>query len=154
MDIYDYIRNDHRKVADLIDELLSVNLQAFQLKVFEKIRLELSLHAEAEEQTFYKALEAASRNASIEDRVAHAREDHDEMRDLMTFLMAEATTGPRWMEKFGELKHAIEHHMKEEETEIFAKARNLLSTEQADQLALDMEAFKQKIRVPENEPTL
>lgn len=154
MDIYTYIEQDHRRVAKLIDELLSVNLLAFQERVFHQIRLELSLHAEAEEQTFYAALHEASERANFEDRVVHAKEDHAEMRELLDFLMNEALTSPKWMEKFGELKHAIEHHVKEEETEIFSKARRILSAEQASQLAQDMERVKQRIRVPENEPSL
>ena len=154
MDIYNYIRQDHRKVAVLMDELLSINLSHVQERIFHKIRLELSLHAEAEEQTFYKALHEAAERAGIEDRIVHAREDHDEIRDLLTFLVNESVAGPRWMEKFGELKHAVEHHVKEEEVEIFAKARRLLSDDDAKHLARDMAMVKQRIRVPENEPTL
>ena len=154
MDIYNYIRQDHRNVAALMDELLSINLSAVQERIFHKLRVELSLHAEAEEQTFYKALQDASERANVEDRIVHAREDHDEIRDLLTFLVNESIAGPRWMEKFGELKHAVEHHVKEEEVEIFAKARRLLSDEDAKHLAREMAMVKQRIRVPENEPTL
>jgi hemerythrin superfamily protein len=154
MDIYNYIRQDHRNVAALMDELLSINLSAVQERIFHKLRVELSLHAEAEEQTFYKALHEASERAGMEDRIVHAREDHDEIRDLLTFLVNESVAGPRWMEKFGELKHAIEHHVKEEEVEIFAKARRLLSDDDAKHLAREMAIVKQRIRVPENEPTL
>jgi len=153
MDIYNYIRQDHRKVAVLMDELLSINLSAVQERIFRKIRLEMSLHAEAEEQTFYKAIHEASERADIDDRIVQARADHDEIRDLMTFLVNESVGGPRWMEKFGEFKHAVTHHVKEEEVEIFAKARRLLSDEQAKQLAKDMAKVKQTIRVPEHEPT-
>jgi hemerythrin superfamily protein len=154
MDIYNYIRQDHRNVAVLMDELLSLNLSHVQERIFHKLRVELSLHTEAEEQTFYKAVQEASERANVEDRIVHAREDHDEIRDLLNFLVNESIAGPRWMEKFGELKHAVEHHVKEEEVEIFAKARRLLSDDEAKHLARDMAMVKQRIRVPENEPTL
>lgn len=152
MDIYNYIRQDHRNVANLMDELLSINLSHVQERIFHKIRMELSLHAEAEEQTFYKAIREAAERNNVEDRIAHAREDHDEIRELMTFLINESVGGPRWMEKFGELKHAVQHHVKEEEVEMFAKARRLLSDDEAKQLARDMAKVKQTIRVPDHEP--
>ncbi len=151
MDIYSYIQRDHRKVAELMDDLLSINLSAVQLNIFDRIKTELQLHAAAEEQTFYTALEAASREARVEDRVVHAKADHDEIRDLLAFLSEESIAGPAWMEKFGELKHAVEHHVKEEEGEIFGKARNLLSVELANQLARDMDRVKRSLHVPQTE---
>jgi len=151
MDIYSYIQRDHRKVAELMDDLLAINLSAVQLNIFDRIKTELELHAAAEEQTFYAALEEASRKARVEDRVVHAKADHDEIRDLLAYLSTESIAGPYWMEKFGELKHAVEHHVKEEEGEIFAKARNLLSADQADQLARDMDRVKRSLHVPQTE---
>lgn len=151
MDIYTYIRQDHRNIAGLMDELLSINLPAVQERIFRKIRKELILHTEAEEQTFYKALHDAAERADTEDRIAHARDDHDEIRELMNFLTHESVGTLRWMEKFGELKHAVSHHVKEEEVEIFGRARRLLSDDEAKHLARDMAMAKQRIVVPEAE---
>ena len=147
MDIYSYIQRDHRKVAELMDDLLAINLSAVQLNIFDRIKTELELHAASEEQTFYAALEEASRKANVEDRVVHAKADHDEVRGLLMILTEESIAGPMWMEKFGELKHAVEHHVKEEEGEIFGKARKLLTQEQADQLARDMDRVKRSLHV-------
>ena len=151
MDIYSYIQRDHRKVAELMDDLLAINLSAVQLNIFDRINTELTLHAIAEEKTFYAALEEASQKANVEDRVVHAKADHDEIRGLLMFLTEEAIAGPMWMEKFGELKHAVEHHVKEEEGEIFGKARKLLTQAQADQLARDMDRVKRQLHVPHTE---
>ncbi len=151
MDIYSYIQRDHRKVAELMDDLLAINLSAVQLNIFDRIKTELELHAASEEQTFYAALEEASRKANVEDRVVHAKADHDEVRGLLIWLSTESIAGPLWMEKFGELKHAVEHHVKEEEGEIFGKARNLLTQAQANQLARDMDRVKRQLHVPQTE---
>ncbi|MEI9904541.1 MAG: hemerythrin domain-containing protein [Asticcacaulis sp.] len=56
MDIYAYIKSDHRKVARLIDDLMAINLPYVRQQIFNQIRTELSLHAEAEEATFYTAI--------------------------------------------------------------------------------------------------
>ncbi len=151
MDIYSYIQRDHRKIAELMDDLLAINLSAVQLNIFDRIKTELELHAASEEQTFYAALEEASRKARVEDRVVHAKADHDEIRELLANLSRESIAGPLWMEKFGELKHAVEHHVKEEEGEIFTKARNLLSRDQANRLARDMDRVKRRLNVPQSE---
>ncbi|WP_443748073.1 hemerythrin domain-containing protein [Asticcacaulis solisilvae] len=151
MDIYSYIQRDHRKVAELMDDLLAINLSAVQLNIFDRIKTELELHAASEEQTFYAALEEASRKASVEDRVVHARADHDEIRGLLMYLSTESIAAPLWMEKFGELKHAVEHHVREEEGEIFTKARKLLSPEQARQLGRDMDRVKRTLHSPQTE---
>lgn len=151
MDIYSYIQRDHRKVAELMDDLLAINLSAVQLNIFDRIKTELELHAAAEEQTFYAALEQASQKANVEDRVVHAKADHDEIRGLLMFLSEESIAGPMWMEKFGELKHAVEHHVKEEEGEIFGKARKLLTQDQADQLARDIDRVKRSLHVSQTE---
>ena len=148
MDIYSYIQRDHRKVAELMDDLLAINLAAVQLNIFDRINTELELHAASEEQTFYAALEEASRQASVEHRVVHAKADHDEIRGLLLWLKTESISSPMWLEKFGELKHAVEHHVKEEEGEIFGKARNLLTQAQANQLARDMGRIKRQLHVP------
>ena len=145
MDIYAYLTRDHRKVAELMDDLLAINLSAVQISIFDRIRQELILHTIAEERTFYAALEEANREARIEDRVVHARADHDEIRQLLDHLDSAASVGPLWLEKFGELKHAVEHHAREEESEIFAKARGLLSAAQADQLARDIDRVKRQL---------
>ncbi len=148
MDIYAYIERDHRKVAELMEDLLAINLSAVQMSIFERIHMELELHTAAEERTFYKALEEASANAAVEDRVVHARADHDEIRQLLAYLNTESVSGPIWLEKFGELKHAVSHHVREEEGEIFAKARVLLTPEQARQLSRDMDRVKRELYAP------
>ena len=145
MDIYGYLTRDHRKVAELMADLLAINLSAVQFRIFERIHQELALHTEAEERTFYAALEEAGREARVEDRVVHAKADHYEIRELLAFLSTESIAGPRWLEKFGELKHAVEHHMKEEEGEIFAKARILLPQTKANQLARDIDRVKREL---------
>ena len=146
MDIYAYIMADHRKVASLIDELLGINLQAVQQRLFEDIKAELTLHAQAEERTFYRAIVEAARATSTERDIRHAVHDHNEIRQLVQRLTDEAITSPKWMVTFGELKHAIEHHVQEEESDVFAEARTLLAPVTAVALAEEMDRLKQTLK--------
>ncbi len=147
MDIYAYIKSDHRKVARLIDDLMAINLPYVRQQIFNQIRTELSLHAEAEEATFYTAIVERTDSNSMSLQMDHAEREHNEMRDLLQVLENTPISSEFWLEKFGELKHAIEHHVREEEDDVFPKAKVLLSPADARQLARDMDGIKSRMRM-------
>ena len=145
MDIYAYIKRDHLRVADLMQQLLDIRLAAFHRRLFDQIKTELTLHTEAEEKTFYRAIEAATRAQATEDEMVHAFDDHAEIRSLLQELTELSENDEMWMVKFGELKHAVEHHVQDEETNVWKKARMVLSPDQERTLARDMDREKQKL---------
>ena len=71
MDIYKYLKKDHDKVADLMEQVISTKDLAERQSLFETIKLDLSLHADTEEQTFYKAIDDATRSKAVEEKVEH-----------------------------------------------------------------------------------
>ena len=50
----------------------------------------------------------------------------------------------KWLEVFGEFRHAVEHHVKDEENRIFEKARKVLDDDEAEQLAERMDRLKER----------
>jgi hypothetical protein len=142
MDIYAYLKTDHRRVAKLMTDLLDIRLPAIRQNLFDQIRLELAVHADAEERTFYKAIADAAHDQGVSDKIIHSEEEHDEIRELLDVLSDTPVSSDFWLEKFGELKHAVEHHVQEEESEVFKLAESLLSRETARRLANDMDALK------------
>lgn len=146
MDIYTCIKNDHRRVAKLMDDLMAINLPAVRQRLFDDIRTELTLHAEAEEATFYTAIVELTQSPAISVQMDHAEHEHNEMRRLMQVLADTPISSEFWMEKFGELKHAVEQHVAKEENDIFTKARVLISPGDARQLGRDMEQLKAAMR--------
>lgn len=154
MDIYTYLIADHRKVAGLMEDLLAINLQHVQQSIFEEIKAELSVHATAEEAVFYKAISDTAHDVHVEKDVDHAEHDHNEIRDLLTQLSAEAMASPNWMLLFGALKHAVEHHVEKEETDVFAEAKSLFTDEQAQQLGDQMHRAKLAIKEAPVAPTI
>lgn len=140
-DIYSYIKKDHRHVSNLMEKLLAARSVSRRKTLFDQICIELSLHAETEEATFYRTLE--KKQAALE-KMKHAHDDHDEMREYMDKLSVITMESEKWIETFNQFKHSVEHHVKEEEEEIFKKARAVLSHPEAVQLAKDMDALKQK----------
>lgn len=144
MDIYNYLKKDHRKVADLMEQVVAASDPAQREELFIQIKQELTLHADTEEVTFYKAIDDATRSSNVHEKMEHANEEHDEVREYLDRLSGMQAEDEQWLEVFGELKHAVTHHVEEEENEIFEKAKKYLTDKEAKELALQMDALKQK----------
>lgn len=154
MDIYNYLKKDHRKVADLMEQVVSGGDPSLRQSLFEQIKAELALHADTEEQTFYKAIEDATRSKNVEEQMEHAHHEHDEIRDYLEKLTATPVEEEAWIETFGEFKHSVTHHVEEEEQDVFEKARKYLSAEDATQLAKDMDALKKQAKARQSAEVL
>jgi hypothetical protein len=143
MDIYNYLKKDHRKVSDLMEQVLAVRSAERREDLIDQIKEELTLHAETEQATFYAALE---KEEETEEKIEDAEDDHEEIKQFLAKLSSMSAESPKWMELFGELKHAVEHHVKDEETRIFEKARMILSDNEAEQLAEEMDQMKEEVQ--------
>lgn len=141
MDIYTYLKKDHRKVSTLMEQVLAARSAARREEIFEEIKEELTLHAETEQATFYAALAEAE---ETEERIEDAEEEHEEIKKYLSKLSRMSAESEKWIETFGEFKHAVEHHVKEEEGRIFEKARQVLDDDEAEQLAQDMDELKEE----------
>jgi hemerythrin superfamily protein len=144
MDIYTYLKKDHQTVADLFDKILSTKSISKRRTWFEEVKNELLLHAESENATFYAALKE---HEETEEIAGHAEKEHAEVKDYLEKLSRLSIEGEKWMEQLGELKHSVTHHVAEEEGEIFEGAKKVLNKEQAKQLAIDMEAAKERLKI-------
>lgn len=146
MDIYNYLKKDHRLVADLMEQVCETMDQKKREQLYMQIREELTIHADTEEKTFYAAIEEKG-GKQLQEKEEHAEEEHDEIRKFISQIDA-AKSKDEWLIAFGELKHAVEHHVEEEEGEIFEKARKVISDAQAVKLAEEMDALKKKYKAP------
>ncbi|MBX9703857.1 MAG: hemerythrin domain-containing protein [Silvanigrellaceae bacterium] len=143
MNIYNYLKKDHQTVANLFEQILSSKSTAKRKQLFEELINELLLHSEAENDTFYAALESHNETA---DLIEHAKKEHKEIKEYIKKLNALDIEKEKWIEQFGEFKHSVTHHVEEEEGNIFLRAKEVLSSTQANQLAIDMEAMKQELK--------
>lgn len=143
MDIYTYLKKDHKKVAKLMDELLETKSTAERKKLFEEIKHELVLHAKTEEATFYKAIK---NHKLAEEWVDEAEDEHEDIEKYMKKLSSLKFGSEEWIEQFGEFKHCVSHHVEEEEGHIFEKAKKILSKQRATGLAVEMDELKQSAK--------
>lgn len=144
MSIYDELKNDHDKVKALLTEIagLSPGATKTKLKAFETLKEMMTAHSRAEERTFYTSLKSSEES---KDDALEGYEEHHVV-DVLLREMARLDPGDdRWAAKFSVLKENIEHHAQEEEGEIFDKARDVLSAEEAEEIGRKFVAARDKL---------
>ena len=138
MDAFELLKADHRKVEELFEELESASGKT-KISVFNQIKTELELHTQLEEKIFYPALEKPS---ETHDLTLEAYEEHDVVKKLLKELSRAKTPNEEWEAKAKVLQENVEHHVEEEENELFPKADKALSDEEYETLGERMEAEK------------
>jgi hypothetical protein len=108
---------------------------------FRKLKSELDLHSHIEETIFYPALKNAEESRDI---TLEGYEEHKVIKNLLTELDRAKKPSDEWTAKFSVLKESVEHHVGEEEGELFSKAKDVLTDEQAEALGDKMAAEKTK----------
>lgn len=141
MDIYSYLKKDHRKVSELMTQVLIARAPAQRERIFAEIKESLTLHAETEQETFYAALK---KEKLTQEKIEDAEADHAEIKHYMTKLSVMPVESEKWLQVFGEFKHAVEHHVQDEESRIFAKAKKILSDKDAELLGEAMDHMKEQ----------
>jgi DNA-binding FrmR family transcriptional regulator len=107
--------------------------------VFKRIKSELEVHTHIEETILYPALE---KPAETHDLTLEAYEEHKVVKTLLAELSAAKSATDEWQAKAKVLRENVEHHVKEEENELFDKADDALSDEEIESLGDRMAAEK------------
>ena len=140
MDPFELLKADHRKVEQLFTELESASGNE-KLNVFKQIKTELELHTHIEEKIFYPALEEPE---ETHDLALEAYEEHAVVKNLLKELGRARTANDEWEAQAKVLQENVEHHVEEEENELFEKAESALEEEQLEALGEQMEAEKER----------
>jgi hemerythrin superfamily protein len=132
---------DHDKVRKLLEQLEKTTDRGVQTReeLFNRVKNELTVHEIIEEEIFYPSLKEHPKAKEI---VLEGYEEHNVVDTLMGELSAMAFDDETWHAKFTVMKENIEHHVKEEEGEMFAKARQVFSKQELEELGRVMEERK------------
>jgi hemerythrin-like domain-containing protein len=143
MDAFELLKSDHEKVAGIMEKIDGTTERALKTReeLFTQLKSELDVHAQIEETIFYPVLEKAEESRDI---TLEAFEEHRIVKQLLSELEVDAKDDEIWTAKFIVLKENVEHHVEEEEGEMFKSARKVLSKEQVNQLGSRLEAAKQE----------
>jgi hemerythrin superfamily protein len=137
MDAIELLTDDHRKVKKLLTELDATTERALKTReeLFTTIKRELTVHEVIEEEIFYPALKEHPR---AKDIVLEAYEEHHVVDTLMGELSELPYDDETWGAKFKVMKENIEHHVEEEEGDMFKKARQVFDDVELDELGVVM----------------
>lgn len=141
MNAFTLLKGDHKKVAGILEKIDSTTERGVKTRedLFTQLKSELDVHTRIEESIFYPALEEADETRDI---TLEAFEEHRLVKQLLGELESMPKDDEQWTAKFTVLKENIEHHVEEEEGEMFKKARKVLSEEEAETLGTRMEKAK------------
>lgn len=143
MNAFALLKADHEIVAGILETIEDTTERAVKGRdeLFAPLKAELDLHAMIEEEIFYPALEDTEEAREI---TLEAYEEHRLVKQLLAELEAEPKDTEEWTAKFTVLKENIEHHVEEEEGEMFKKARQALSEEEIETLGDRLQEAKQQ----------
>lgn len=138
--IYRDLKADHDKQRDMLKELGTLRGDTKKRQtLFEKFRLELQSHAAAEEESLYSVMLG---NPELRDDARHSVAEHKEVDDLLGELMELDFASDEWESKFFHMRHRYEHHIEEEEEEMFPAADKELGAEIEAKMAATYEGRK------------
>ena len=141
MDAITLLTTDHKKVKRLLGELESTTERGVKTRteLFATIKGELTVHEIIEEEIFYPELKA---HPKAKDIVLEGYEEHHVVDLLMGELESLDVDDESWGAKAVVMKENIEHHIEEEEGEMFKAARSVFDKGELEDLGSRMEARK------------
>ena len=150
------LKSDHATVKRLLRELGETTDRATKQReaLVEQIERELKMHAQLEEEVFYPAFKAAARGSEAEELFYEAAEEHHIVDMVLPALKAANPKSHEFKAKAKVLLDLVEHHIKEEETQMFKEARDLFGDEQLRELGDMMQARRDSIEAMWDNPLL
>lgn len=138
--IFADLKADHDRHRELLRQIASKDTEDREA-VFETFRLDVTAHAAAEEESLYATMLA---NPDLRDDARHSVSEHKEIDDYFGQLVDLKFAGEAWERVFKEMRHRYEHHIGEEEEEMFPEAAKALSAAEEKRLADVFEKRKPK----------
>lgn len=135
--IYTLLKEDHDELKVMLKELV-----AGKEDRLEDMAHELKIHSQAEEKAFYKPLQG---NPEVSDLVAEGFTEHKEADKLSKALMKQKGKGEKFTMAAKQLQEALLHHIKEEEGELFPKAKQIIGRGDAQAIGEQFQAEKDRM---------
>jgi hemerythrin superfamily protein len=141
MDAIELLETQHKEVKGLFKKIEKAEEEQKQ-DLFEQLADALAVHAAIEEKHFYPA----TMNARTEELLQEAVEEHLSVKRLIADLMEMSSGDPQFDAKITVLQEQIEHHVEEEENELFPKVRKMLKKEELEDLGIVMEDMAEDLK--------
>jgi len=146
-DAVEMLKQDHEKVKTLFSEYEDAQESAPRRRkeIVDQISMELEVHAQLEEKIFYQAFRQVAEKEP-KKLVRESFEEHKIVKTLVAELAQMQPKEEQFDAKVTVLKESLEHHVKEEEGELFPAAKKLLGDERLQELGAEMRDLKEELQ--------
>jgi len=142
--IYDAIKADHDNHRSLLEQIGDTEGASEDgQKAWQSFYEDVKSHAAAEEETFYSKLMSQTWG---QDSARHSVHEHQQLDDIMEELNEMDMSSPGWMTRFKTLRHDYEHHIDEEEEDVFKRAKEVIGEEENEAFGARFEERKKEER--------
>lgn len=142
MNAIELLENDHDKVEELFEKVKATEDTSEHRKLFKKIKEELETHTHIEETIFYPAVKGYD---ELEDMVLESLEEHQQVKTLLDKL-SETGDDKQFDAELKVLMEDVEHHVEEEEDEMFPEVEDVMDSDELDALGDEMQREKQNFK--------
>lgn len=141
-DAIQMLKEDHKKVKQLLEDLTSGS--GDKKATLKKIEKEIQTHTHLEEAIFYPAYRKELDTNEGKDLVEESLEEHHLVDKIMEDLNGLKVDSAEFRGRSTVLKEMLEHHIKDEEKEMFPKAEKQISKTKLEALGKKMKQEKQE----------
>jgi hemerythrin superfamily protein len=135
------LKSQHQDVKKLFKKIEKAEDDE-KLDLFEQLADDLAVHASIEEKHFYPA----TKNARTEELLQEAVEEHLSVKRLIADLLEMSADDAQFDAKVAVLKEQVDHHVEEEENELFPKVQKMLKEEELEDLGVVMEDMAEELK--------
>ena len=143
-DATELLKADHDRVDELFNKV-KANEDGNNKDVFQTIRQELELHTHVEEQIFYPNL-LENGDEELQKIVREGLEEHGQVKTLLTEMGPMSGDDEKFKAKLQVLMENVEHHVEEEEREMFPMVHDQLDEQMLVRLGSLIKAEKERVR--------
>lgn len=115
------LRADHKLVNDLFEQYESATSTKKKKELVAQICTELTVHAQIEEEIFYPAVKRALKDKEL---IPEATVEHNTLKQMIAEVEGKEPDGEMFDAKIKVMSEYVKHHVKEEQNEIFPKAKD------------------------------
>ena len=144
MDVIELLKRDHQAVTELFQRFSAAKGGRAGEAVVEKICKELEVHSQIEEEIFYPAVRRA--DAQLAEQVNEALREHAEVKEQVAALQSrDGGQNGELEQEVTTLQQTVEHHVTEEEGEMFPRVAKVLDARRRAELGDQLEERKQAV---------
>jgi hemerythrin-like domain-containing protein len=145
MNAIQLLKNEHEKAKQAFQDIQGASADQ-RAELWAKLEPELKVHEEMEEVALYRPVAQAvgDKDQTLRDWQEHHHEEVTEAEDLIEEIGELDPTGDEWIDKVKELKETLEHHIQEEEGDIWPRIERAWDSSELERAGQQMETLKRE----------